>query len=306
MDAEGVTPAMLTLGSAPLVTSVIGAPLRRPATSASALDLPPAHSEYWEVRRVAAVRGAEAAMALDAANAASETARARYAFMVVSSCVPPLCAAIHERLDRPHPRRGAPFGPSLDQIRPGRRQCGGLGGVFRAVGPVGSPRPPGTSRLSHIRHHRRGLPIAHLGTVRLPAAQHSTLRAAGPRAALLPRHAARAPPSGTRRMVGGASGAPGGHGLRLAWARHPGAGALRLFHPVPAAFTVAPALRHDVRALAGARALWHVDRQLRVEAGSSRPRAHNVESSRRGRRVLLRPRFSRRERGDTPSNCVAG
>src|SRR5260221_1759771 len=179
MDAEGVNPAMLTLRSAPLVTSVTGVPLRRPATSASALDLPPAHSEYWEVRRVASVVGAEAAIAFDAANAASETASARYAFMVISSCVPPLCAANHERPDRPHPRWGAPFGPSLGQIRPGRRERGGLGGVLRAMGPVGSPRPPGPSRLSRVCHHRRGIPVAHLGPLRLPAAQHSPLRAPG-------------------------------------------------------------------------------------------------------------------------------
>src|SRR5258708_3982709 len=86
MGAEGVKPARLTARSEPLVTSVIGAPLRRPATSESAFDLPPAHSEYCDERRVASVAGADAAIALaaKASEAASDAASAREFMWAVS------------------------------------------------------------------------------------------------------------------------------------------------------------------------------------------------------------------------------
>src|SRR5689334_865177 len=76
MAEAGVKPAMLTLRSGELVTMVTGEPLRRPATSASALERLPAHSEYSLVRREASVAGAAAAMALaaNASEAASEAA----------------------------------------------------------------------------------------------------------------------------------------------------------------------------------------------------------------------------------------
>src|SRR5438477_6096566 len=70
---------MLTLWSAPLVTMVIGEPLRRPVTSASAFALPPTQSLYCDVRRAVSMAGAVAAIALAATarEAASEAASAR-------------------------------------------------------------------------------------------------------------------------------------------------------------------------------------------------------------------------------------
>src|SRR5437764_767010 len=98
---------MLTLRSRPLVTIVIGAALRRPATSDSALECPPAHSEYWFERREASVGGADAAMAL--AARASEAAReaasiVRRIVMEVSFRVPPLCVAPPPRISRLAPK----------------------------------------------------------------------------------------------------------------------------------------------------------------------------------------------------------
>src|SRR3982751_780321 len=77
---------MLTLRSAPLVTSVTGVPVRRPATSASALDCPPAHWAYCPARRDPSVCGAVAAMALaaNAREAASDAASARVRCIAVS------------------------------------------------------------------------------------------------------------------------------------------------------------------------------------------------------------------------------
>src|SRR5690348_16713205 len=69
---------MLTRRSGELVTIVTGPPLRSPATIDSALERPPAQSEYSLVMRVASVAGAgaEAAIALaaQASEAASEAA----------------------------------------------------------------------------------------------------------------------------------------------------------------------------------------------------------------------------------------
>src|SRR3954451_4897306 len=77
---------MLTLRSAPLVTSVTGVPVRRPATSASALDCPPAHCAYCPARRDPSVCGAVAAMAVAASarEAASDAASARVRCIAVS------------------------------------------------------------------------------------------------------------------------------------------------------------------------------------------------------------------------------
>ncbi len=65
---------MLTARLGPLVTSVIGAPLRKPATRESELDRPPAQSEYCVERRVASVAGALAAGALPAKVSAARDA----------------------------------------------------------------------------------------------------------------------------------------------------------------------------------------------------------------------------------------
>src|SRR5260221_2420936 len=98
MGAEGVKPAMLTVRSEPLVTIVTGAPLRRPATSESALALPPAHSAYCDERRVASVAGAGAAIALaaTASEAASDAASARVFMWAVSFLMAPLCSGTRQ------------------------------------------------------------------------------------------------------------------------------------------------------------------------------------------------------------------
>src|SRR6185312_13061407 len=109
MDEAGVKPAMLTLRSAEFVTMVTGAPLRSPATRASALECPPAHCEYWLAMRVASVgAGAEAAMALaaNASEAASEAASVerRMVMVEVSLELAPLCVDAPRCISRPGPK----------------------------------------------------------------------------------------------------------------------------------------------------------------------------------------------------------
>src|SRR5689334_7639803 len=99
MLEAGVKPAMLTLRSGELVTIVMGAPLRSPATRESALERLPAQSEYWLARREASVgAGAEAAIAVaaNASDAASEAASVeRRMVMGASLELAPLCVAGH-------------------------------------------------------------------------------------------------------------------------------------------------------------------------------------------------------------------
>ena len=83
---QGVNPAMLTLWSLPLVTMVIGEPLRSPVMSASALGLPPAQSVYCVISRAVSDAGAVAAIALAArASAAASDAASARGFMIAVS-----------------------------------------------------------------------------------------------------------------------------------------------------------------------------------------------------------------------------
>src|SRR6185503_15024214 len=86
MARPGVKPARLTLRSAPVVTSVIEVPPRKPLTIASALDLPPAHPAYCDDRREKSPGGLSAQAGAAATRAAQSAARSRRCvFMAISS-----------------------------------------------------------------------------------------------------------------------------------------------------------------------------------------------------------------------------
>src|SRR5690606_11792891 len=125
-------------------------------------------------------------------------------------------------------------------------------------------------------------------------------RAAVPRAALLPRRAARPPHAAGRRVVDRACRRTAGRRPRLEWPRHARAAPLRALRRLHAPVALAAAVRDDVRAVARDGALRHLARQLDMGVRRAVARPHDREPAARRRRLLLRAGPAGGERGGAP------